>query len=76
MTETASSGVTASPLLDSREVAAYLRVSESTLSRWRSLGSGPPFMRLGGIARYRVEAVDRWLAEIEQGHGEEADTAT
>ncbi|HAM13967.1 MAG TPA: DNA-binding protein, partial [Microbacterium sp.] len=35
-----------SPLLDSREVAAYLKVSESTLSRWRSAGTGPPFLRL------------------------------
>ena len=55
-----------SPLLDSREVAAYLKVSESTLSRWRSAGTGPPFLRLGGIARYRLDAVDRWLAELEQ----------
>ena len=27
-----------SPLMHSREVAAYLKVSESTLSRWRSAG--------------------------------------
>ena len=54
-----------SPLLDSREVAAYLKVSESTLSRWRSAGTGPPFLRLGGIARYRLDAVDRWLSELE-----------
>ena len=55
-----------SPLLDSREVAAYLKVSESTLSRWRSAGTGPPFLRLGGIARYRLDAMDRWLAELER----------
>ena len=34
-----------SPLLDSREVATYLKVSESTLSRWRSAGTGPPLLR-------------------------------
>jgi len=55
-----------SPLMFSREVAAYLKVSESTLSRWRSAGTGPPFLRLGGIARYRLDAVDRWLAERQQ----------
>ena len=50
--------IVVSPLMDSREIAAYLKVSESTLSRWRSAGQGPPFLRLGGIARYRIDAVD------------------
>ncbi|MFK4790455.1 helix-turn-helix transcriptional regulator [Microbacterium sp. ZW T5_56] len=57
-----------SPLMHSRDIATYLKVSESTLSRWRSAGTGPPFIRLGGIARYRVEAVDAWLAELEHDH--------
>ncbi|HNV40319.1 MAG TPA: helix-turn-helix domain-containing protein [Ornithinibacter sp.] len=60
-----------SPLMHSREVAAYLKVSESTLSRWRSAGTGPPFLRLGGIARYRLDAVDRWLADLEHDHASE-----
>ena len=55
--------IVVSPLMDSREIAAYLKVSESTLSRWRSAGQGPPFLRLGGIARYRIDAVDAWLEE-------------
>lgn len=61
-----------SPLMHSREVAAYLKVSESTLSRWRSAGTGPPFLRLGGIARYRLDAVDRWLGELAQDHAPES----
>tara|TARA_R100000365_G_C2741020_1_gene69730 strand:- start:1473 stop:1688 length:216 start_codon:yes stop_codon:yes gene_type:complete len=67
-----SAGVTVSPLMDSREIAAYLKVSESTLSRWRSAGHGPPFLRLGGIARYRIEAVDAWLAGLEHDHAAES----
>ncbi len=63
--------ISVSPLMDSREIAAYLKVSESTLSRWRSAGQGPPFLRLGGIARYRVDAVDAWLARLERGHAPE-----
>jgi excisionase family DNA binding protein len=63
--------IVASPLMDSREIAAYLKVSESTLSRWRSAGQGPPFLRLGGIARYRLDAVDAWLAGLENGHASE-----
>ena len=61
-----------SPLLDSREAAAYLKVSESTLSRWRSAGTGPPFLRLGGIARYRLDAVNRWLGELEHDYAPES----
>ena len=57
--------IVVSPLMDSREIAAYLKVSESTLSRWRSAGQGPLFLRLGGIARYRIDAVDAWLAGLE-----------
>ncbi|QUW19503.1 helix-turn-helix domain-containing protein [Agrococcus sp. Marseille-Q4369] len=57
-----------SPLLHSRDVAAYLKVSESTLSRWRSAGTGPPFIRMSGIARYRIDAVDAWLTELEHDH--------
>ncbi|WP_308468449.1 helix-turn-helix transcriptional regulator [Rathayibacter soli] len=60
--------IAVSPLMDSREIAAYLKVSESTLSRWRSAGQGPPFLRLGGIARYRIDVVDTWLAVLERGH--------
>ncbi|WOF21951.1 helix-turn-helix domain-containing protein [Microbacterium betulae] len=63
--------IVVSPLMDSREIAAYLKVSESTLSRWRSAGQGPPFLRLGGIARYRIEAVDAWLAGLEHDHAPE-----
>lgn len=59
--------IVVSPLMDSREIAAYLKVSESTLSRWRSAGQGPPFLRLGGIARYRIDAVDAWLTDLEHG---------
>lgn len=64
-----SSGqILVSPLMDSREVAAYLKVSESTLSRWRAEGKGPPFMQMGGVARYRFDAVEEWLASLEQMH--------
>lgn len=63
--------VVVSPLMDSREIAAYLKVSESTLSRWRSAGQGPPFLRLGGIARYRIDVVNTWLAGLERGRAPE-----
>lgn len=63
MTLDAADGLV-SPLLDSREVAAYLNISESTLSRWRADRKGPPFFRVGGITRYRLDAVEDWLAAL------------
>lgn len=54
----------ASPLLDSHEVAVLLKVSESTLSRWRADEKGPPFLKLGGITRYRLDAVEAWLESL------------
>lgn len=56
--------VLVSPLRDSREIAAFLRVSESTLSRWRAEKKGPPFIRIGGVTRYRLEQVEHWLASL------------
>ena len=70
MTESGGT-ITSSPLMDSREIASYLKVSESTLSRWRSAGQGPPFLRLGGIARYRLDTVDVWLASLEHSRAPE-----
>lgn len=54
-------------LMDSREVASRLKVSQSTLSRWRASGEGPPYLRLGGIARYKPDAVNAWMDAQEHG---------
>ena len=35
------------PLLDKAKIATFLGVSESTLARWRTLGVGPTFIKLG-----------------------------
>ncbi|WP_447947379.1 helix-turn-helix transcriptional regulator [Microbacterium lacticum] len=64
MNDTNAEATLVSPLLDSREVAAYLKVSEATLSRWRTDKKGPPFLRMGGITRYRLDDVQAWLASL------------
>jgi predicted DNA-binding transcriptional regulator AlpA len=48
------------PLLTSKEVAALLQVSASTLCRWRDHHDGPPWINLGGIPRYRAHDLARW----------------
>ena len=45
-------------LLTQREAALALRISERTIERMRTGGTGPKFVRLGRSIRY-------WLTEIE-----------
>lgn len=45
------------------EAADYLRLSRSTLSKWRMRGEGPPFHRFGGrLVYYLKHELDEWLA--------------
>lgn len=51
-------------LLTTAEVARSLRVSPSTLSRWRAQGIGPKVVWLArGVPRYVRDDVDAWLAK-------------
>jgi len=43
------------------EAAAYTRTKPGTLSNWRSLGKGPPYVKAGGRIIYRKADLDRWL---------------
>lgn len=43
--------------LTSRELAKRLAVTEKTIIRWRSSNIGPPFIRIGGTIRYKMEDV-------------------
>jgi len=49
------------------EAAAYLRVSRSTLSKWRMNGNGPAHHRCGPrLVYYYRDEIDRWLAECDR----------
>jgi hypothetical protein len=50
--------------LDSKEVAALLRVHEQTVREWRFRGEGPTYFQPAGSSRvwYAELAVLRWLA--------------
>ena len=48
------------------EAARYLRLSHSTLKRYRVTGEGPVYSRMGGRVRYRREHLDAWAAERER----------
>src|SRR5262245_51359160 len=49
-------------LLDERQVARMIGMSVGSLRRWRLLGQGPPFLRVGrrGV-RYKPEHLALWL---------------
>lgn len=57
-----------SELLTPRELAKMLRIAERTVERWREsqVQSGPPFVQVGGVVRYRRSDVEQWLKEGEQ----------
>lgn len=49
-------------LLKEDDVAKQLHVSAASLRRWRLLGRGPQFIKVGALVRYRPEDVEEWLA--------------
>lgn len=56
-------------LLTTDDLAELLGIAPATLVWWRSQHQGPPFVRLGRGARspirYRLEAVEAYIAEME-----------
>lgn len=50
------------PLLNEKQLSARLGLSGITLRKWRMVGDGPRFLKLGGAVRYPESAVRTWLA--------------
>jgi predicted DNA-binding transcriptional regulator AlpA len=48
-------------LLNDHEVAARIGVSVATVRRWRLLGTGPQYLKIGALVRYRPQAIVAWL---------------
>lgn len=53
--------MTPNDILSAAEVAAQLRVPESTLRYWRHRNEGPPCFKIGRRARYRRGDLDLWI---------------
>ena len=56
------SGATSRHLLSPKETSAKTHISESTLAKWRMLGTGPAFVKVGAKVAYFEDIVDTWLA--------------
>jgi excisionase family DNA binding protein len=52
---------TASGLMTTEEAAAYLRIKPQTMTKWRSQGKGPYFVRIGGSVFYRLTELDSFI---------------
>lgn len=51
-------------LLNQRQAASLIGVSERTLECWRWRGGGPPFVKISRRAvRYRRKDIDQWVGE-------------
>jgi predicted site-specific integrase-resolvase len=62
--------------LNQRELAERWNISQRTLERWRWVGDGPQFLKLGGRVVYRVEDVERYEAEQLRSHTGSSPSAT
>jgi predicted site-specific integrase-resolvase len=49
--------------LNQVELARRWNISARTLERWRWLGEGPVYLKLGGRVSYRLEDVEKFEAE-------------
>lgn len=59
------------PLLPQEAVAERLGISVKTLAKWRSIGTGPRFIKIGAAPRYPQRDLMQWL-DTRQGGGETA----
>ena len=57
----------AAPLLMTvNQAAEYLGLAISTLNKWRCLGDGPVFIKMGRAVRYRAEDLNRYISESQK----------
>jgi predicted DNA-binding transcriptional regulator AlpA len=54
-------------LLNETHVSEKLQVSFACLRRWRLLGAGPQYIKVGPLVRYRPESIDQWIEALPTG---------
>lgn len=52
-------------LLNEKEAAVMLGISVKTLQKWRYLGIGVPFVKVGRLVRYKVECILEYMRKNE-----------
>lgn len=72
MRSTTESAAASIQFLNDKQLSALLGVSTASVRRWRLLGLGPRYLKVGASVRYRVEDLEAWLASRPAG-GERAE---
>lgn len=49
-------------LLNSLEAAGRLGISYQRIRTLRSVGGGPPFIKIGRLVRYRPDDIEAWIS--------------
>jgi hypothetical protein len=49
------------PLLDEDAAADFLHMSAKTLRKWRCVGGGPEFVKVGRLVRYQRSGLERFV---------------
>jgi len=55
-----------------QEAAFYTNYSRRTLQKWRTVGGGPKYLKIGRTVRYRLEDLDAFLAAGERHNTSES----
>jgi len=63
---------TNTPFLDSDQAAEYLGLKRTTLEAWRTRGSGPRFVKLGRLVKYRRSDLDAFIESRVRSNPSEA----
>jgi excisionase family DNA binding protein len=58
------------PLLTASEVAALIRVSDTTFRQLARAGNGPACVRIGCLVRYPADGVTAWIASLPRSQQE------
>ncbi|WP_232241389.1 AlpA family transcriptional regulator [Kutzneria sp. 744] len=49
------------PLWSPEDLASFLKLPEKTLTKWRSDGTGPRWLKIGKHVRYNPKEVRDWM---------------
>ena len=51
-------------LINTADAAQLIGIKPETLRQMRMVGTGPSFLKLGRLVRYRPETIAAWVAEL------------
>ena len=56
-----ANSLTLPPLFSPQVLSEYVEIPTTTLAQWRWAGTGPAYVKVGRMVRYRRDDVESWL---------------